>query len=88
MSDLIGKSSAFEPQKLALSAPIEDMWRPGQFFDRVTRSLFDDDTRLADYLTPAGPLKLLEQHQAGKENHLNTLWRIVALEAWVRASFA
>jgi len=88
VSDLLGEANAFEPKKLPFSAPIDTMWRRGSYFDTCTRSLFDKDTRLDEYLSPRGVVNLLEQHQAGRENHLNTLWRVVALEAWMRASFA
>jgi asparagine synthase (glutamine-hydrolysing) len=77
---------AWNRRKTALSAPVARMFGSGPL--RIAfLDLIDDRSRVASYYSAAGMKRLLQMHDPSRNghDHSNTLWRILALELWLRS---
>ena len=70
--------------KLGFGTPIGE-WFRSPAMDAFVRDLFGSRAfRERPYLDAAGVLALFEDHQAGRTNHYQAIWKALNLELWLR----
>ena len=74
---------AWNPIKTPLTFPMAELFREGilhnMFLDLVT-----SNSRIADMFDIKPIHELLHSHKKNEQDHSNTLWRLLALESWLR----
>lgn len=75
-------------KKRGFASNVVDEWFRGEQSRKMEEMLLDRQSRIFDYLQPAAVRALLEQHRSGANDHHKTLFSLVVLEEWMRASFA
>jgi asparagine synthetase B (glutamine-hydrolysing) len=82
----VPESIAWNRSKGQLSMPVARMLERGPLRDRFEEGLRTDG-RLAEYYDVRGIRSLLDQHHPAEPgaDHGNTLWRLLALDAWLRS---
>lgn len=74
-------------KKRGFASNVVDEWFRGEQSRKMEEMLLDRQSRIFDYLQPAAVRALLEQHRSGANDHHKTLFSLVVLEEWMRASF-
>ena len=74
-------------KKRGFASNVVDEWFRGEQSHKMEEMLLDRQSRIFDYLQPAAVRALLEQHRSGADDHHKTLFSLVVLEEWMRASF-
>ncbi len=81
----VPKSVVRNVSKVPFSLPVERMMAEGPLRNRFD-ALLNDNPKLGDHFDVGGIQKLLALHDptVPGQNHANTLWRLLALELWLR----
>jgi asparagine synthase (glutamine-hydrolysing) len=74
-------------RKRGFDTRIVDEWFRDARSRKMEEMLLDPQSQIFDYLQPAAVRGLLEQHRSGANDHHKTLFSLVVLEEWLRASF-
>jgi asparagine synthase (glutamine-hydrolysing) len=74
-------------KKRGFAMSVVDEWFRVQQSRKMEAMLLDPQSHIFDYLRPAAIRELLERHRSGAGDHHKTLFSLVVLEEWLRASF-
>jgi asparagine synthase (glutamine-hydrolysing) len=74
-------------KKRGFASNVVDEWFRAEQSRKMEGMLLDPQSHIFDYLQPAAVRTLLEQHRSGANDHHKTLFSLVVLEEWMRASF-
>jgi asparagine synthase (glutamine-hydrolysing) len=73
-------------KKRGFDTNIVDEWFRTAQSRKMEEMLLDPQSHIFDYLQPSAVRALLEQHRSGANDHHKTLFSLVVLEEWMRAS--
>lgn len=79
-------SEIVQGEKKGFSAP-DASWFKGESIDYVRSTLFDENSRIYNYLNRKAILKLVDDHLQGRENRRLFIWSLLNIECWLRQSF-
>jgi asparagine synthase (glutamine-hydrolysing) len=74
-------------KKRGFASNVVDEWFRAEQSRKMEDMLLDPQSHIFEYLRPAAVRALLEQHRSGANDHHKTLFSLVVLEEWMRASF-
>jgi len=74
-------------KKRGFASNVVDEWFRAEQSRKMEDMLLDPQSHIFEYLQPAAVRALLEQHRSGANDHHKTLFSLVVLEEWMRASF-
>jgi asparagine synthase (glutamine-hydrolysing) len=74
-------------KKRGFDTNVVDEWFRGAHSRKMEDMLLDPQSHIFDYLRPSAVRELLDQHRSGANDHHKTLFSLVVLEEWLRASF-
>jgi asparagine synthase (glutamine-hydrolysing) len=69
--------------KQGFSAP-DSSWFRGESIDYVRRKLYNNNTKIFDYLDRQAVQKLVNEHLEGKQNRRLLIWSLLNFEWWLR----
>ena len=80
-------ASILRRKKRGFAANVVDGWFRTAQSQKLEGILLDPQSQIFDYLKPTAVQALLDQHRSGANDHHKTLFSLVVLEEWMRASF-
>jgi asparagine synthase (glutamine-hydrolysing) len=72
-------------KKVGFEMPLGEWLRPGGALSHRVEALRDNDSLAAQVTDRAAVSRLIDEHRAGKANHGDLLWTLLALDAWAAA---
>lgn len=80
-------ASILRRKKRGFAMNVVDEWFRTAQSRKMEEMLLDPQSHIFDYLQPSAVRALLDQHRSGANDHHKTLFSLVVLEEWMRASF-
>jgi asparagine synthase (glutamine-hydrolysing) len=84
MKGLVSDRILERKDKIGFATPDESWMRSPDFALFMERLINSDDFRNRTYWKPDEVGRLFAEHTSGKKNHEEALWRIIAIELWLR----
>lgn len=84
MKGLVSDRILERKDKIGFATPDESWMRSPDFIAFMASLINSDDFRNRKYWKPDEVGRLFAEHTSGKKNHEEALWRIIAIELWLR----
>ena len=72
-----------QARKRGFSVPLAQWWR-GEAREQIRAGIVPLHSALKPFLNENIAMQLLDEHQAGRENHAQRLWNLWVLNEWAR----